>query len=111
MSWIKQRGVTYIRAKKGLLPIHCTHHISYPFAVHRKPNIDAKTVYKKGKWVITHLPSGHSIGHDRRLLKNAKALADKLRQWNEFYLVDPNTALTYETRTEIMKVLNAKHLD
>jgi hypothetical protein len=57
------------------------------------------------------MPSGYSIGHTRRLLKNAKALADKLRQFSEFYLIDPNATLSSDTKTEIMKVLNTKHLD
>ena len=113
MTWQRKRGTHYIKASAGMLPLDCVHYINYPFAVHREANIDSETnKVKEGKlWSITHMPSGYNIGHTRRLLKNAKALADKLRQWNEFYLVDPNAALSSDTKTEIMKVLNTKHLD
>ena len=113
MTWQRKRGTHYIKASAGMLALDCVHYINSPFAVHREANIDSETnKVKEGKlWSITHMPSGYNIGHTRRLLKNAKALADKLRQWNEFYLVDPNQALSSDTKTEIMKVLNTKHLD
>ena len=113
MTWQRKKGTHYIRAKAGLLPLRCIHYINYPFTVHREADVDNETnKAKEGKlWAITHMPSGYSIGHTRRLLKNAKALADELRRWNEFYLMEPNTALSSETKAEIMKVLNTKHLD
>ena len=113
MTWQRKKGTHYIRAKAGMLPLDCIHYINYPFAVHREADVNNETnKATEGKlWSITHMPSGYSIGHTRRLLKNAKGLADKLRQFSEFYLVDPHTALSSETKTEIMKVLNTKHLD
>ena len=113
MTWQRKKGTHYIRAKAGLLPLHCIHYINYPFTVHREADVDNETnkVGERKLWAITHMPSGYSIGHTRRLLKNAKALADELRQWKEFYLMEPNGSLSSETKTEIMKVLNTKHLD
>jgi len=113
MTWQRKKGTHYIRAKAGLLPLHCVHYINYPFTVHREADINNETnKAKEGKlWSITHMPSGYSIGHTRRLLKNAKAMAEDLKQWNEFYLVDPNTALTTKTKDAIMKILGSKHLD
>ena len=113
MTWQRKRGTHYIKASAGLLPLHCVHYINYPFAVHREANIDNETnKVKEGKlWSITHMPSGYNIGHTRHYLKNAKALADELKQWDEFYLLDPNEALSHKTKNAIIKVLDSKHKD
>lgn len=113
MAWQRKKGIHYIRARQGLLPMHCVHYTNYPFTVHRQADVDseANKATEGRLWTITHMPSGHNIGRNRRLLKNAKAIVEDLKQWNEFYLVDPNAVLSHETKNAIMVVLDNKHLD
>ena len=112
MDWQRKKGTVYIRCKEGMRAMECNHYINYPFVVHREARINEETkeISEGRRWTITHMPSGHSIGRFRRLLKSAKALADDLKQWDQFYLVEPVQAMSREDQDLIYHILNDKHL-